>query len=215
VIAFDLDGTLVEDRSSWKKIHRHFGVEELARNNMQLYESGKIDYEEFMRRDIALWPSELHLNDIELLLSKFALNSQARVVTSEIKKMGYEIVIVSAGLDLLANKVAEALDLTIVLANGLQTDFRGYLTGNGIFRVDLLRKDLALENALRSLGVSMRECMAVGDSKYDTTFLQRAGFGVAVGKDPDLATIASFVINELSELIPCIGSIESKLQASS
>src|SRR2546426_8779375 len=44
LVAFDLDGTLVQERSSWTKIHCHFGVEDIARSNMPLYESGKIDY---------------------------------------------------------------------------------------------------------------------------------------------------------------------------
>jgi phosphoserine phosphatase len=210
MIAFDLDGTLVQDRSSWTRIHRHFGVEGAATQNMPLYENRIIDYQEFMRRDIALWPPKLHLKDVDQLLSDFVMNPQAPKVIEEIRRLNHDIALISAGLDLLANKVAKILEITTVVANGLQTDSRGYLTGKGIFRVDLLRKDIALESVLKGKGVRLDECMTIGDSKYDKTFLQRAGFGVALGKDPDLADVATFVIDELSEVVPCITSVEAK-----
>jgi phosphoserine phosphatase len=212
VVAFDLDGTLVRDRSSWTTIHRRFGVEEAARSHMPLYESGKIDYQEFMRRDIALWPRKLHVRDIDLILSDFLLNPQALGVISEIRKMGYEVAIVSAGIDLLADRVAKTLGVELVIANGLQTDVDGYLTGHGIFRVDLLHKDLALQNVLRKIGVMMRQCMTVGDSKYDISFLQRAGYGVAMGDDPDLGEATTFVIRDLPEVLHCIKLVEANPQ---
>lgn len=200
----------MRDRSSWTRIHRHFGVEDIALRNMPLYENHKIDYEEFMRRDIALWPPKLHLKDVDHLLSEFELNPQAPAVIHEIRRLNHDVALISAGLDLLANKIANILGITTVVANGLQTDSRGYLTGKGVFRVDLIRKDLALENVVRDRGIKLEECMTVGDSKYDRTFLERAGFGVAFGKDPDLTDIATFVIDELSELVQCIASVESK-----
>ncbi len=209
LIAFDMDGTLVKEPSSWTRIHRHFGVERSARNNMPLYETGKIDYEEFMRRDIALWPRELHVKDIDLVFSDYSLDPDARNVTARIRHLGYDVAIVSAGLDLLANKIAEALGLTSVIANGLQTDDRGYLTGRGVFRVDPLHKDVALETLLNGLGITLNECMSVGDSKYDLTFLQRAAFGVAVGNDPVLARVATHVIDDLSKLIPFVESLDT------
>jgi len=210
VVAFDLDGTLVRDTSSWTTIHRYFGVEQRARLNLPLYETHVIDYEEFMHRDISLWPDHIRLEDIDRLFSTVAVNPKAREVTREIRRLGYEVVIVSAGLDLLANKIAKILDLAIVVANGLEVDNRGYLTGKGIFRVDLLRKDLALETVLERIGVTLDECISVGDSKYDKTFLSRAGYGIAVGKDLELQKVATFVIDELSEIISCIRSIEAK-----
>lgn len=181
---------------------------------MPLYETGKIDYEEFMRRDIALWPRQLHVKDIDLVFSDYSLDPDARNVTERIRQLGYHIAIVSAGIDLLANKVAKALGLTNVVANGLQTDDRGYLTGRGIFRVDPLHKDIALETLLEGMGVTLNECMSVGDSKYDLTFLKRAAFGVAIGDDPVLARVATHVIDDLSQLIPFVESLGPKLTSS-
>ena len=50
---FDLDGTLLEEDSSWAAIHRFFGTTRESQQSLKLYSEGKIDYKEFMRRDIA------------------------------------------------------------------------------------------------------------------------------------------------------------------
>ena len=70
---FDLDGTLVKEISSWRSIHKFFGTEDGVSSNLKAYELGKIDYEEFMRRDIALWPKHIHINVIKKIffLDKF------------------------------------------------------------------------------------------------------------------------------------------------
>ena len=40
LIAFDMDGTLVEEDSCWGVLHRHFGTQEGARRNLRAYERG-------------------------------------------------------------------------------------------------------------------------------------------------------------------------------
>jgi phosphoserine phosphatase len=59
LVAFDMDGTLLTQKSSWGKLHRYFGTYELSLKNMEAYEQGKIAYNEFMRRDIMLWKPKL------------------------------------------------------------------------------------------------------------------------------------------------------------
>jgi len=202
VVAFDLDGTLINEKSSWIKIHRHFGTASEASRNLILYEKGQIDYREFMRRDVGLWPKRLHISEIaHILLRDLAINSHAPRVISELKWKGYKVAIVSAGLDILTERVGSTLEVDIALANGLETDDEGYLTGNGIVRVELSRKEQALNGLLMQMDLTLKECVCVGDSKYDSTFLQNAGLGVAVNGDNDLAKIASLVIKELPELL--------------
>jgi len=50
--AFDLDGTILQHESSWVAIHKHFGTTASGEASLKLYGEGKIDYREFMRRDI-------------------------------------------------------------------------------------------------------------------------------------------------------------------
>ncbi len=54
LIAFDMDGTLTKS-VSWEDVHKAFGTLERAKEHRRLYESGKINYEEWMKKDVSLW----------------------------------------------------------------------------------------------------------------------------------------------------------------
>lgn len=200
LVAFDMDGTLITWNSCWGAIHRYFGVEEMAMRNFEAYKRGEIDYAEFMRRDIWLWKPRPHISLIDKILSRFELAHNVQEVVEEIRKKGYFISIITAGIDLLARRVGEKLGIAHVVANGLAVDDRGYLTGEGILRVDPSLKHEILEKIARELNLTLAECVAVGDSKYDTSFLKNAGLGVAVGCDEELAKVADVVIRDFKNL---------------
>ncbi|MFQ6076440.1 MAG: HAD-IB family phosphatase [Candidatus Bathyarchaeia archaeon] len=201
LVAFDLDGTLVQEPSSWVKLHNHFGTLDKADENLRAYERGKIDYGEFMRRDVALWQPPPHIRTIELILHDYTLSLNAECVIRSLMEGGFEVAIVSSGIDILANDVAETLGIRHVLANGLSADEEGILTGEVIFRVDPFRKDESLECLSDCLGITMGECVAVGDSKFDRRFLERAGVGIAYGPDEGLLDVADLVVNDLAEVL--------------
>jgi len=196
LVAFDMDGTLIEQDSSWWAIHQHFGVEKEARQNLEAYERGEIDYPEFMRRDIKLWQPTPHISQIERIFADFKMAPNAADVVAEIHRRNYKIAIITGGIDVLAEKVARRLKIDHVLANGLEVDERGYLTGEGIFRVEPYMKHEALMRLIGELDLTLAECVAVGDSKYDANFLKHAGLGVAIGEDVALARVADVVIKD-------------------
>lgn len=198
LIAFDMDGTLIEEGSCWDIIHRRFGTKAAADKNLEAWERGEIDYPEFMRRDIRLWQPPPSISEIREILSEFTLAPNAVEVVAGIYKRGYHAAIVTGGIDLLANEVAKQLGIGYVLANGLATDERGRLTGEGIFRVEPNRKHEALARLTGGLGLSLGECIAVGDSRYDINFLKHAGLGVAIGSDMTLARVADVVVEDLA-----------------
>ncbi|MEM3078242.1 MAG: HAD-IB family phosphatase, partial [Nitrososphaerales archaeon] len=183
LIAFDLDGTLLVEKSSWNAIHEYFGTKSIARQTFDLYCKGIIDYKEFMKRDIAAWPKPLHISKISEILSNLNLREEAKEVVDAIHRRGVETAIVSAGISLLANSVAKKLNIKHVYANELCVDENGFLTGDGIMRVDLMFKHLALIELVESLGLSLRECITVDDSINDVKFLQIAGLGLYFGND--------------------------------
>ena len=199
LVAFDMDGTLVVEPNSWEIIHYHFRVMEKAAENLKAWERGEIDYPEFMRRDISLWKPRPRISQIEEILSDFKLAPNASEVVRGLHEKGYQVAIVSGGVDILAQKVANRLGIEYVLANGLETDGRGYLTGEGIFRVDPRRKHEALKGLTDRLGIRMGECVGVGDSKYDIGLLKNVGMGVAIGKDEVLARVADVVIEDFED----------------
>lgn len=203
-IAFDVDGTLVHETSSWSTVHKYFNTVEQAGKNLKQYNDQIIDYSTFMKKDIQLWGHSVHINTIQSILSKFTLHPKANEIVVELKNKGYKIILVSAGIDVLVERVANELQIEYFTSNGLETHDNGYLTGNGIFRVDLIRKDIALSQMLQRINVEPRDCISVGDSKYDVGFLKHSGRGIAVGNDKELMKHAHHTISDLSEILNLI-----------
>jgi phosphoserine phosphatase len=197
LVAFDMDGTLIDDDSCWGVIHRHFGTHAQAIANLRAYERNEIDYVEFMRRDIALWQPRPHISQIEKILEGLQPTPSAKDVVSEIKKRGYQLAMITGGIDILAERIARQLGIQRVLANGLAVDERGYLTGEGVFRVEPCLKHETLAKLADELEMTLDECVAVGDSKYDSNFLKYAGLAVAIGNDSTLTEVADVVINDI------------------
>lgn len=196
LIVFDMDGTLVEEDSCWRIIHRHFSVQEDSSKNLRAWEDGRIDYREFMKRDIALWKPIPHISQIQEILSHYQLPPKAPEIVDEIRERGYETVILSGGLDVLAEMVARELGIQRILANGLETDDEGYLTGEGIMRVDPQCKDKALKELLREIKIDPIQCACVGDSVYDTELFSMSGMGIAIGDGGPAAGSADVVIQD-------------------
>lgn len=201
IIAFDVDGTLVREKSSWVTLHNHFQTNNLAKGNLISYKKGDIDYQTFMRLDIALWPKPIHVNTIKEILYDYTLVPKTDHVIKKLKEEGYEIVLVSAGIDILVKDVAKKLEINNFVANGLEFDEEGYITGEGIFHVDLNSKHVALKDLLDELDFSIEECITVGDSSYDKTFLESAGLSITIGEDSPLKNTADHAITNLEDIL--------------
>lgn len=179
LVVFDLDGTLLEAESSWGTVNGFFGNENRA--TMELYRRGEIDYSEFMQRDIAEWPKPLHISRVREALSGWTLRPGAAAVVAALRDRGLDLAILTGGIRLLAEEVAAHLHIRRPLANELTTDERGFLTGEARMRVDPLHKELALERICEARGVALEECVTVGDSEMDRSFLRASGLGVLLG----------------------------------
>jgi len=198
--AFDLDGTVLEHNSSWVAIHRHFGTEHMGAASLRLYTEGKIDYHEFMRRDISSWPRGVGREEITTVLSDYRLRREAPVVFEELRSRGIPTALVTSGIDILAEQVAKDLRIDYWLANGLRFDREGRLMTNGVGRVDPTRKDLAYRRLLRKAGIPSKETIAVGDTIYDLAFLKSAGLGFMLAHTTRVPDPEIIHINKLTEI---------------
>jgi len=202
LVAFDMDGTLVKERNSWGALHRHFGTIGQAAKNLREYAGGKINYAEFMRRDAALWlPFRPTMQQITDVLSDYELTPYAEQVIKELKNRGVKTALITGGLNVLARSVAGRLGIEHVMANDLVCDAEGNLTGEEVLSVDVARKDEAFCNLMRKLRIPPAKCIAVGDSKYDVTFLRCAGLGIAFNPDAELIKHASIVVHDLRDIL--------------
>ena len=204
IVFFDMDGTLIKCKSSWEIVHKRFGTVKEAKRALKEYSEGKISYKEFMRRDIGLWinkKGKIHVREIEKILSRFELVDGAKEVTGKLKDMGLKIVIITAGIDLLAEKVGKEVHADRVYANKLMTDGEGHLIGEGIEIVDPKKKDIILEKVAREEDVLLEETIAVGDTVYDLEMLRKAGLGLYLGNKCEIVDTKIHKIGSLYEII--------------
>ncbi len=175
--SFDMDGTVLEHDSSWVAIHKHFGTTPKGEASLKLYSEGKIDYREFMRRDISSWPRGVTRREIDEVLSRYKVRKEAPGTLEELRKRGIKTALVTSGIDILAEKVAKELCIDHWVANGLRFDHNGKVLSEGIGRVDPTRKDRAYSKLLSKIGIPNKRTIAVGDTIYDLAFLKSAAIG--------------------------------------
>lgn len=205
-VAFDMDGTLLDVSSSWAEVHRFFG--EKNTEALQLFLEDRIDDQEFMRRDLALWRRHRpHITEEDLvtILAPVPLMPGAHELFDALHSRGIRTAIVSGGLDVIAQRIGRELGVSRVLANGFVLDGHGRLTEEGIIRVPIKRKGDVVAGLQREFGLGPGECAAVGNSQIDVAMFNRCRIGVAfLPEDDHIRRRATHVINEkdLRRVIP-------------
>lgn len=195
LIVFDMDGVLVDIRSSWAWIHDYFGVNNDG--SLEAYMDGEIDDLEFIRRDINLWKSKdryICREDIIKILQEVPVMDgfeECIPVLSE----DYLTAIISGGLKPLAEYI-DGNYFDRVMANDLE-EIDGRLTGEGILEVELKNKGEAFEKLLSEMGVEKKETVAIGNSHIDAPMLRKAGIGIAFDPaDKKVKEAADSIIEE-------------------
>jgi len=180
LVVFDMDGVLADIQSSWVFVHEHFGVNN--EHSLYAYLKGEIDDLEFIRRDIHLWKDrdpEVSVDKIRRVLASVPLMPGAIQAVRQLRESGLKTAIVSAGIDLLAERIVDELDIDHQLANGLITDSKGKLSGEGVLRVKLMDKGDAVAQVGELLRVKPKDIVSVGNSRYDVSMFRRSGKGIA------------------------------------
>jgi len=210
LVIFDMDGVLTDIISSWKYIHDFFKTSN--ERSVDEYLKGKIDDFEFIKRDVSLWKENgkpITEKKLVEILSDVPLMDGADICIKSLKEKNIKTAIVSAGLDLLAKKTAKELGIDYVKSNGIKTDANGYLTGEGILKVKLMYKDLAVKSLLKELKIPLDRTASVGNSCFDIPMLEITGLGVAFNPSDDCTKEAADVViqgRDLSKILPTLKS---------
>ncbi len=210
LVVFDMDGVLTDVESSWVYVHKRFGV-----NNDQslcAYLRGEITDLEFIDRDIRLWKDkdpDVTSAGIRRILSEIPLMAGAAETVRRLKARGFRTAIVSAGIDLLAELVAQKIPIDLQLANGLEEDSSGRLSGNGILRVRLADKGAAVADVQKRLGATIEDTVSVGNSRYDIPMFEQSRLGIAFRPaDEDVRGSAGAIVEDgnLSRILDSVWS---------
>jgi phosphoserine phosphatase len=208
LVAFDMDGTLVDVVSSWAAVHAEFG--DHNDEGLRLFNAGAIDDHEFLRRDIAVWwrhNPDLTVDDLEAILGRVPLMPGARPLFDALRSAHVTTAIISGGIDVLARRVARELGIDYALANGFRVDGAGRLTGQGIIRVPIREKEAVLRKLQDDLGVDPEETGSVGNSEIDVGMFRRSAVGIAFAPEDDAVRKgATAVVEEkdLARLVPLL-----------
>ena len=210
LVFFDMDGVLIDTLSSWRHIHERFRT--TNDRSVAAYLRGEIDDLEFIKRDVSLWKDHgksVKKDTIQDILYELPVIPGAKECISFLKQHQVKTAIVSAGLDILAEKVASELGIDYVFANGVKTDTEGRLTGEGVLHVQLMHKEKNIKTLAEKLDIPLEACVAVGNSCFDISMFEACGLGIAFNpEDTCVRESADFIVEgkDLSRLIPVLQS---------
>jgi len=194
VVFFDCDGTLTKVKSSWEYIHRRLNIwNDYADEYQMLFREGKIDYDEFCRRDALLW-KRLKLAEVMEIINDIPYQEGAGETVATLKSMGIFTVILSTGLSFLVNKVKEDLGAEISLSNDLLVE-DGLLTGETRINVQYNSKGYWVNRILKQMGLNRASSCAVGDGEGDRDMFESVGLSIMYGADNSMAYRPDYIIH--------------------
>jgi len=204
LIIFDVDSTLV-DAEIIDELAEVAGVgKEVAKiTNMAM--KGEIDFGKALRERVQLLRG---LPEIEVIkvAEHVPIMPGAERLLREAKSKGYTVVAVTGSFMIVVNTVNEKLNLDHIVANelvikdGLVTgEVKGPLTEQNA-------KVHVLEQIAKSEGMSLQDCIVVGDGANDVAMFEKAGLSIAFNADPVLKSVADVIIDQkdLGLLIPLL-----------
>lgn len=159
------------------------------------YFAGAITYDEWASYDAGLW-AEKPLSDVIRIVKETELVPGAEDTVRTLKEHGIKVAILSGGLDLLADDIAERLGIDYVLTNRLE-HHNGVLTGKVEVLVGWGEKVKELEQIVEYFSVTFEETAFVGDGRNDISALSASGLSFAFNpEDEEVAMAAQIVIRK-------------------
>ena len=200
---FDLDGTLVryhgvDFESSWGALAVAAGVSERSQELFHKYFARREAYAEWVVEEAKL----LKGIPVSQVTDQLFPPPYARGVEEAIAKLQgqYLMGILSSGVDLVAKRVAQDLNLDFARANRLPVA-NGCFVGTSETVVGLWSKADVLERLAAEYGLEMECICFVGDNVNDLAAMQRVGLAIAANpKDDALCDVADHIIHDFAVL---------------
>ena len=202
-VVFDVDGTLLKTVSSWKFFHEKLGTWEKGKKYAEQFFQGTITYENWARLDASLWKGE-KLERIKLIVGSMPYTNGAQHVIATLRKHGFRVILLSAGLSPVIERIEKEIAVDASLANELKIK-NGLLTGDVKTNVSFGNKNIVLARMLKKFNLGMEECSAVGDDETMIPLFEEVTLSIAF--NPRSSTVeeqADIVIksDDLHEVLP-------------
>jgi len=192
LVVFDVDGTLTKVASSWQFLHENLGTWDKGKRYAEQFFQGAITYEDWARLDASLWTG-LKLEIVQKIVDGMPYTRGVREVITTLRRGGLKVVLVSAGLSLVTERIKREIGVDDSLANDLKVE-KGFLTGQVEVNVSVGNKDAVLGRMLEKFNLRMDECAAVGDDETVIPLFERVGFSIAFNP-------RSWVVEERADVV--------------
>jgi phosphoserine phosphatase len=193
LIVMDVDSTLIQDEVI-ELLAGHAGcLDEVARVT-EAAMRGELDFAGSLHARVAHLAG-LPESVFDKVRAEVRYTPGARTLVRTLKRLGYQVGIVSGGFTQVTDALAADLGLDFAKANTLEVR-DGKLTGKVVGEVvDRAGKAAALRDFARRAGVPQSETVAIGDGANDLDMLAAAGLGVAFNAKPTVREQADTAVN--------------------
>ncbi|MEX1281357.1 MAG: phosphoserine phosphatase SerB [Acidimicrobiia bacterium] len=193
LVVMDVDSTLITDEVI-DLLAEEAGVGEQVAKVTAAAMAGELDFAEALAARVALLEG-LPVERLEAVWQRITLTPGARTFVRTVRRLGYDVAIVSGGFSYFTDRLREELDLDHAHANVLEV-VDGRLSGRVVGDVvDSAGKADLLAHIADHAGVPLEQTVAIGDGANDLAMLAAAGLGIAFNAKPVVAEAADTAVN--------------------
>lgn len=210
LIAFDVDGTLVDDTVFvWETLHTYFQTSAESRKHaFHAYMEGRWKYRQWFEHDIQLLTEAGADRDSMMKsLDGMKLSIGALETLTELRKAGKKLIVLSGSLNIVLERFGLGDYFDEVYLNRIDFDEAGKISGWEPTPYDVYDKATGLRDVARRHGIPMERTAFVGDNFNDVAVAKVAGLALAFQcKSDELAQVVHHVLpgNDLRAALPLL-----------
>ena len=196
LIVFDMDGVLIEERSSWRIIHKEFKIDNS--DILKELHEGRLSEKDFLNKEIEKMRihglKRKHIMDV---LKKVRYMHGLENCLNFVEK--WHSAIISGGIKCIADRIAK-YGINHVYAN--EIIFKDDVPWKGRLNVPFYNKKKVLKEFLEKMDADY--VIVIGDSKYDVGMFELSDVAIAFNPNDEIVIEkADYVVNskDMNDLI--------------